>query len=151
MFNKNKKYRQGIYTPKFPEKYKGNKDRITYRSGWELKVMKFLDLASNIVEWSSEETIIPYQNPLTGRISRYFVDFYAKIKDKTGQIKKYLIEVKRHDQTLPPVQRNKKSKSLVYQQAEYIKNQAKWQAATEWCNKKQMTFVILTEKHLGID
>lgn len=139
-----------MYSPKFPEKYKGNKHNIVYRSNYELVAFRFFDLNPNVVEWSSEETIIPYANPLTGRTSRYFVDVYAKMKDKNGEIKKYLIEIKPHSQTLPPVQKNRKTKSLIYQQAEYVKNQAKWKAATEWCNKKNMTFVILTEKHLGI-
>lgn len=139
-----------MYSPKFPEKYKGNKHNIVYRSNYELIAFRFFDLNPNVVEWSSEETIIPYANPLTGRTSRYFVDIYAKMKDKNGEIRKYLIEIKPHSQTLPPVQKNRKTKSLIYQQAEYVKNQAKWKAASEWCNKKNMTFVILTEKHLGI-
>lgn len=139
-----------MYSPRFPQKYKGNLNNIVYRSNYELVAFRFFDLNPNVLEWSSEETIIPYANPLTGRVSRYFVDVYAKMKDKNGEIKKYLIEIKPHSQTLPPVQKNRKTKSLVYQQAEYVKNQAKWQAATEWCSKKNMTFVILTEKHLGL-
>lgn len=139
-----------MYNPKFPDKYKGNKHNIVYRSNYELVAFRFFDLNPNVIEWSSEETIIPYANPLTGRTSRYFVDVYAKMKDKNGEVKKYLIEIKPHSQTLPPVQKNRKTKSLIYQQAEYVKNQAKWKAATEWCSKKNMTFVILTEKHLGI-
>ena len=147
---KNRNYRQGMYRPQFPTKYKGNVDNIVYRSNYELVAFRFFDLNSNVLEWSSEETIIPYANPLTGRVSRYFVDVYAKMKDKNGEIKKYLIEIKPHSQTLPPVQKNRKTKSLAYQQAEYVKNQAKWQAATQWCSNKNMTFVILTEKHLGL-
>lgn len=147
---KNSKFRQGVYTLINPEKYKGNKNLVVFRSSWELKVMRMLDLNPNVLEWSSEETIIPYQNPLTGRISRYFVDIYAKMKDKNGDIKQYLIEIKPHCQTLPPVQRNRKTKSLIYQQAEYAKNQAKWAAAASFAKNKGMVFTILTEKHLGL-
>ena len=147
---KNNKYRQGIYQVAHKEKYKGNGNNVTFRSGWELKVMKFLDHNTNVVEWSSEEAIIPYQNPLTGRISRYFVDFYAKMKDKNGSTKKFLIEVKPYSQTIPPVQKNRKTKNLIYQQAEYVKNQAKWKSASEYCLKRDMNFVILTEKQLGV-
>lgn len=147
---KNSKYRQGLYTLSHPEKYKGNKHGVTYRSAWELKVMRMLDHNSNVLEWSSEEIVIPYQNPLTGRISRYFVDFYAKMKDKNGEIKKYLIEIKPHSQTLPPVQKNRKTKNLIYQQAEYVKNQAKWSAAESYAKNKGMIFTVLTEKHLGL-
>lgn len=123
---------------------------MTYRSSYELHAFRFFDKNPNVLEWSSEETIIPYQNPLTGRISRYFVDIYAKMRDKSGEVKKYLIEIKPHSQTLPPVQKNRKTKNLVYQQAEYIKNQAKWNAAAAFASKKNMQFVILTEKHLGL-
>jgi len=130
---KNRNYRQGIYKCAFPEKYKGNKNNICYRSGLELSAFKFFDNNPNVLEWASEETIIPYQNPLTGRVSRYFVDFYAKIKTKTGEVKKFLVEIKPHSQTLPPVQKNRKTKSLIRQQAEYMKNQAKWEAASQYC------------------
>ena len=146
---KNRKYRQGIYKCKFPEKYKGNVNNICYRSGLELKAFRFFDYNANVIEWASEETIIPYANPLTGRTSRYFVDVYAKMRDRNGEIKKYLIEIKPHSQTLPPVQKNRKTKTLIYQQAEYIKNQAKWQAAQQFSKARNMNFVLLTEKHLG--
>ena len=147
---KNKNYRQGMFRPKFPTKYKGNVNNIVYRSSYELVAFRFFDSNPNVIEWCSEETIVPYMNPLTGRISRYFVDIYAKMKSKTGDVKKYLIEIKPHSQTLPPSATAKKTKSLAYKQAEYVKNQAKWQAAYEYCIKRSMSFVILTEKHLGI-
>ena len=147
---KNSKFRQGIYTLINPEKYKGNAHNVVFRSSYELKVMRMLDLNPNVLEWSSEETIIPYQNPLTGRVSRYFVDFYAKMRDKNGEVKKFLIEIKPHCQTLPPVQKNRKTKSLIYQQAEYAKNQANWAAAASFAKNKGMVFTILTEKHLGL-
>ena len=72
------------------------------------------------------------------------------MRDKNGELKKFLIEVKPYSQTIPPVQKNRKTKSLMRQQAEYVKNQAKWQAAMQWSQKHNQTFVILTEKHLGI-
>ena len=72
------------------------------------------------------------------------------MKDKSGNIKQYLIEIKPHCQTLPPVQKNRKTKSLIYQQAEYVKNQAKWTAAAAFAKNKGMVFTILTEKHLGL-
>jgi hypothetical protein len=147
---KNRNYRQGIYSLVNPKKYKGNKNLVIFRSGWELKAMRFFDLNPNIIEWSSEEIIIPYQNPLTGRISRYFVDFNVTMRDKNGELKKYLIEIKPFSQTLPPIQKNKKTKSLIYQQAEYVKNQAKWQAAESWSKTHNCQFLILTEKHLGL-
>ena len=150
MLKRNKNYRQGVYRPKFPEKYKGNANNIVYRSNYELVAFRFFDHNPNVLEWSSEETIIPYQNPLTGRVHRYFVDIYAKMRDKNGDTKKYLIEIKPHSQTIPPVQKNRKTKTLIRQQAEYVKNQAKWSAADSYAKTKGMIFTVLTEKHLGL-
>ena len=144
---KSLKYRQGIFRPLHPEKYKGTFPIFT-RSSWEMKACRFFDHNPNVISWGSESVIIPYQNPLTGRVSRYFTDFDIVMKDKQGDLKKFLIEIKPYSQTLPPVQKNRKTKTLIYQQAEYVKNQAKWQAATQWCNQRNHSFVILTEKQL---
>jgi len=140
-------FRQGTFSCKHPEKYQGTFP-ILYRSSWEAKIMAILDHNPNILSWGSESVVIPYQNPLTGRVSRYFVDFNMTMRDKEGNLKKFLIEIKPHSQTIPPSQ-TKNTKSLQRRQAEYIKNQAKWQAATTFANTKGSQFVVLTEKHLG--
>ena len=145
---KNRNYRQGIYKCRFPEKYKGSFP-ICYRSGLELRFMKWADANPAIVSWGSETVIIPYKNPLTGRVSRYFTDFNISMRAKTGEIKKYIIEVKPFSQTMAPNQKQKNKKTLAYQQAEYVKNQSKWNAARSYCENKSSTFVILTEKELG--
>ncbi len=146
---KNSKYRQGIFSPKNKEKYKGSFP-IMFRSSWECKLMRWADLNPNVLSWGSESVVIPYQNPLTGRVSRYFVDFNVTMRDKNGELKKFLIEVKPFSQTIPPVQKNRKTKSLMRQQAEYVKNQAKWQAAQSFSESRGYTFTIITEKQLGI-
>ena len=145
---KNRKYKQGIFNCKNKEKYKGTFP-ILYRSQWEFLFMRWCDANPYIVSWGSETVIIPYHNPLTGRISRYFVDFNISVKDKSGTIKKFLIEIKPSVQTVPPKQ-TRNTKSLLKRQAEYVKNQAKWQAALEYSTKKGYTFQIITEKHLGL-
>ena len=38
----------------------------------------------------------------------------------------------------------------MYEQLTYVKNQAKWEAATKFCNKKGWEFKILTEKDITI-
>jgi hypothetical protein len=111
--------------------------------------MRWADHNPAIVSWGSESIVIPYPNPLTGRVSRYFVDNNITIKAKDGTIKKYLIEIKPSIQTLPP-KATRNTKSLMRRQAEYIKNRSKWQAATEYAKKKNYQFVILTEKELGL-
>lgn len=111
--------------------------------------MRWCDHNPSVVSWGSESIIIPYKNPLTGNISRYFVDCNVSIRAKDGTIKKYLIEIKPAVQTVPP-KPSRNTKALLRRQAEYIKNQAKWKAATEWAKKKGYEFFLLTEKHLGI-
>ena len=51
---------KGRYTPTKPEKYKGNPQNIVYRSLWERKFMVYCDNSTSIIEWGSEEIIIPY-------------------------------------------------------------------------------------------
>ena len=142
------KFKQGVFNPTHPEKYKGTLP-IFYRSSYELKYMRWCDHNPSIISWGSESIIIPYHNPLTGNISRYFVDCNVTLKTKDGIIRKFLIEIKPSVQTIPP-KPSKNTKSLLRRQAEYVKNRAKWQAAEAWAKKKGYEFTILTEKHLGI-
>jgi hypothetical protein len=146
---KNPKFKQGIFSPIHKEKYKGTFP-IIYRSGLELRFMRWVDSNSNILSWGSESVIIPYQNPLTGRVSRYFTDFNVTLRNKNGQIEKFIVEIKPSSQTVPPNQKQKNKKTLMRQQAEYVKNQAKWLAATAFCESKNSRFIIITEKHLGM-
>ena len=69
---------KGNYTPINPKKYKGDPNRIVYRSLWERKFMVYCDTYDAILEWGSEEIIIPYLSPVDGKIHRYFPDFYLK-------------------------------------------------------------------------
>jgi len=142
------KFKQGIFKPNHPEKYKGTLP-ILYRSSYELKYFRWCDYNPSVISWGSESIIIPYQNPLTGKVSRYFVDSNITLKTKDGTLKKYLIEIKPLVQTQPP-KPGKNTKALLRRQAEYIKNRAKWQAAEQWASKKGYEFTILTEKHLGL-
>lgn len=140
----------GKYPPKNPKKYKGNPSMIYYRSLWELKFMKWCDMNNNVLEWGSEEIVVPYRSPLDGRIHRYFVDFYIKVRSKTGSIKKYLIEIKPKKQTLEPTPPKRKTPRYINEVTTYVVNQAKWDAAREWCADRQLEFLILTEDHLNV-
>ena len=73
---------KGRYTPQNPKKYRGDYKNIIYRSLWERKFMVYCDQSNNIIEWGSEEVIIPYISPLDGRVHRYFPDFYIKVKQQ---------------------------------------------------------------------
>jgi len=108
--------------------------------------MVYCDKNENILEWASEEIALPYRSPLDNKIHRYFPDFYIKVKESNGVVKKMLIEVKPKKQTSKPL----KEKASVYEVREYIRNQAKWKAAKNFCDDHQWEFKILTEDELGI-
>ena len=151
MDSKMKKYYQGKFKPKNPSKYKGNPCEIYYRSSWEKKFMIFCDNNDSIIEYSSEETVIPYRCPTDGRVHRYYPDFYIKVKSKTGSISKYLIEVKPKRQVAGPVEKPKRKTAAWKREVlTYMKNRAKWAAAEDFCEDRQMKFLILTEDHLGV-
>ena len=50
---------KGKYKPINPNKYQGDPTNIVYRSSWELKFMRFCDLRDDVVQWQSEEIIVP--------------------------------------------------------------------------------------------
>jgi len=139
---------KGKYQPKNPQKYVGNPSNIIYRSLWERKFMIYCDTNENILEWGSEELVIPYRSPVDGKIHRYFPDFYIKVKEPDGNIKKYLIEIKPHKQTIPPKKPQRQTKGYIYEAYEYAKNQSKWEAAKEYCKDRQWEFKVITEKEL---
>lgn len=145
------KYNQGRFHPQNPEKYKGDVKNIIYRSSWELKFMQWCDRNPSVIEYASEEFCIPYVSPIDGKVHRYFPDFIIKIKEQSGAIKKYIIEVKPKRQTTPPVQTSKKrNKTFLNEVKTYVVNEAKWKAAEEWCKDRLLEFKIITEQELGI-
>ena len=142
--------KKSIYKPSNPKKYKGNANNIICRSTWERKFCKWCDLTENILEWGSEEFFIPYISPVDNRVHRYFPDFIIKVKESTGQLKTYVIEVKPKKQTQPPKKRSRVTKSYLYECKTYAVNQAKWKAANEFCEDRRIEFKIITEDELGI-
>jgi len=146
---KNSNYIQGIYSILNPEKYKGSLPCI-YRSSLELKVFRWFDNNLNVITWGSESVVVPYQSPLDGKLHRYFVDLVAALKDRSGEIKKLLIEIKPHKQTMKPeATKNKKVKTMIYENTQWAVNQAKWKAAEQYAKNKGYQFLILTEKHIN--
>lgn len=144
------KYYQGIFKPRNPNKYKGDVDKIIYRSGLEQRMMLKLDKDPNILKWSSEEVIIPYRNPFDKMVHRYFMDFWIKYNHKDGKVREALIEVKPSDQTKPPKVPKRKTKVYLNKCKTYAINEAKWQATRKYCDKRSMDFMIITEKVLGL-
>ena len=141
---------KGKYYPSFPRKYKGDPTNIIYRSLWERKFMVYCDKNDNILEWASEEIALPYISPHDSRVHRYFPDFYIKVQENTGKIKRYLIEVKPLKQTTKPKKPKRQTKGYIREAFEYARNQAKWKAAREYCADRMWEFKVITEKELDI-
>lgn len=141
---------KGRFRPNNPGKYRGDITNIVYRSLWELRFMKWCDENTSVQEWGSETVIVPYISPLDRKVHRYFVDFYIKIKTKNGDTQKYLVEIKPERFTKPPQIPQKKTKRFIDEVFQYGVNDAKWKAAFEFCEDRNMKFIILTEKDLGI-
>ena len=141
---------KGKYRVNNVEKYKGDITNIVYRSLWELRFMKWCDSSKSVIEWGSETIIIPYISPIDKRIHRYFVDFYIKVKSKNNTTEKYLIEIKPEKFTKPPEIPKKKTKRFIDEVFQYGVNEAKWKAAFEFCTDRNMKFIVLTEKDLGL-
>ena len=136
------KFARGKFTMTQPEKYVGTKIP-TYRSSWEWSFMRFCDTNKSVQKWASEAVNIPYRDPLTGRQTIYVPDFFIQYVDKNNKIIVELIEDKPASQTI--LERVGKNK---YNQAQYVKNQAKWTAANIWCRQQGIKFRILNENDL---
>lgn len=145
-------YRQGYFKPSRPEKYKGNANNIFYRSSWEKKMFSYCDQKNNILKWNSEEIVIPYISPMDGQWHRYFVDLWIQFRDKNGEVKEKIIEIKPSKETQQPKlpRSGRKTKRYLREAETYAKNSAKWKAAKEYADKRNMEFQVLTEYELGI-
>lgn len=136
------KFAKGKFTMKNPEKYVGTKVP-TYRSSWEWSFMNFCDTNKSVQKWASEAIQIPYKDPLTDRQTVYVPDFFIQYADKFGRMHVELVEIKPASQTL--LERVGKNK---YNQAQFVKNQAKWAAASMWCRQQGIKFRILNENDI---
>ena len=142
--------KKSIYRPSNPQKYKGNVNNIICRSNWERSFCVWCDKTDAILEWGSEEFWIPYISPVDRRVHKYFPDFIIKVKENTGHIKTYVVEVKPKRQTQPPKKKSRVTKSYLYECKTYAVNQAKWKAAVEFCKDHMIQFKVITEDELGI-
>ena len=136
------KFAKGKFVMTCPEKYVGTKVP-TYRSSWEWQFMKFCDTNPSVQKWASEAIQIPYKDPLTGRQTVYVPDFLVVYIDNKLQRHAELWEIKPASQTL-----KEKVGKNPYNQAQFIKNQAKWASANIWCKQQGIKFRILNENDI---
>ena len=140
---------RGRFYPKHPLKYKGDPNKIIYRSSWEVRVMKYLDDNDAVVWWASEEMNVKYISPVDGRVHRYFPDFVVKVRRKDNSSTIFMLEVKPEAQTKLR-QPKRVTKQYINEAATYAVNQAKWKYAEEFCKDHGWVFRVVTEKDLGI-
>ena len=145
-FKKDPRFIQGIFRPINKDKFIG--EFAIYRSSYERKFMIWADRNPNVLEWGSEQNIVPYRSPIDQKIHRYYVDNYVVIKEGT-KINKYLIEIKPFSQTQPPKpSKRKKKETVLYENVQWQINNAKWESAKKFAKLKGAEFIILTENEL---
>ena len=127
---------------KHPDKYIGKKTP-RYRSSWEWAFMRFCDNNPSVTQWASESIQIPYRNTLTGRNTIYVPDFFIVYNSKKQDKVAELIEVKPNNQA-----RRKDLGKNAQNQAAYIVNRAKWEAANKWAKGKGIRFRVITESDM---
>ena len=136
------KFAQSVYQVKNPEKYVGSK--MPYcRSSWETTFCMFCDNNPSIQQWASEPVKIPYRDPLTGKPTVYVPDFLISYVDKNMKKHAELIEIKPANQMLI-----EKVGKNPYNQAQYVKNMAKWAAANKWAQQQGLKFRVINEHNI---
>ena len=140
--------KKGLFRPRHPAKYRGDVNNIVYRSSWEESVKTFLEYNTTIESWGSEIIAIPYRKPTTGRIHKYYPDFWVKYKNKDGNIVQEVIEVKPEKETRQPTTVGKTKKTQLYEAITWSINTSKWKSAKLFCDKYNMKFRILTERQI---
>ena len=137
-----KEFRQGIYKPINALKYVGNKLPV-YRSGYELKFMRWADANPNVLKWGSETVRIPYLSPIDGKLHSYSPDCIVMYRDGSGEVKAEMVEIKPKKQSLIESRvTSAKDRAIV------ALNHAKWAAAMAWCKNQGLTFRVITEDDL---
>ncbi len=103
---------------------KKNNKNLFFRSGLESEFYKVLEKKRDVLRYTVESIEIEYS--YEGKRRRYIPDILVEYNDG----KKELWEIKPKNQTKMP------------------KNLAKWQAASDYCKKRNIEFVVLTERGL---
>jgi len=138
--------KKGIFVPKHPEKWL--QDKIIYRSGLERKWFNYFDKSPSVISIASEKIVVPYFDKVKNKIRNYYVDLIIKYKDKNGDIKIKLIEIKTSSEKYKPKIPKRKTNNYKSSMLTYITNQCKWEAATEFSKKHGWEFIVLSEKDL---
>lgn len=143
------KYVGGTYTPVNKNKYSGPYP-IIFRSSWERQFCIYCDTNPSVLKWASEPFEIPYFNPLTQKMHRYYPDFYFETLTTSGQVKKFVAEVKPYSFLFKPKKPIKTTPKKLIQYNNSLKAYAKIilkkQASKIWCEARGYAYIFLTEK-----
>ena len=133
--SKKSRYQQGYINPQSCKKlFESVKNQpIIYRSSYEKKFMVWCENSPIVKVWGSECIEIPYI--MNNKPHRYYPDYVLELNDG----RKILVEIKPKSQTIKPTNMN------CYAWEQWIKNQHKWTAAKQWCDRNGLEFWILTE------
>lgn len=169
------KYKQGNFIPDNKDAVikLNSKGGVYYRSGYEYKIYRYLDLLSmkedsegnKIIRWGAEFVEIPYTKKSVKKTEwgeyqwkesthRYYPDVYYELKRSDGTISKVLAEIKPYSETKEP----KLAKSATKKQLENFEyamnmwnaNMYKWRQAIEYSKNRGMKFVIISEKYINM-
>jgi hypothetical protein len=110
--------------------------------------MIMFDEDPRIIQWSSEELIVPYRAPKDGLIHRYFPDFIIVIQAADGTKKVRMVEVKPSKKLIQPVPKKKVTNKFIKELLEYETIQCKKRAAEAFCADRGWEYVFLTENDL---
>lgn len=102
--------------------------------------MRWLDTNPGVIQWSSEEIIIPYICATDRRQHHYFPDF--KVNFSTGRT--WLVELKPKKEVDRPTKSSKPERVLTW-----VKNSSKWAFAMQYCEARCWEFKVLTEVSLA--
>lgn len=159
MASKYKKFKQGPFYPKYPEKCLNKPGEVVYRSKLELDFMMMCERNPNVFKWASEKIVVPYYNSGKGRDARYFVDFFVELTDG----RRFLFEVKPYKEASvirdPSLLAKRMAKSkakkstLLIEAFNATQNREKWEAAISYARKyttdaHPLVFMVITERDL---
>ena len=144
----NSRYEQNYYVLKNPNKYRGDKTKIIYRSSYEKRFCQLCDSSPKIISWSSEPISIRYTSMYDNRQHSYWLDFWFKYDDG----REFIVEVKPSGKLKKPRKPSKKTaKSLEnynHRMKEYLVNYSKFKAASEFAKQTGVEFIIVDEHFL---
>jgi len=173
--NGKRRYQQGNYIPENKDnvvKLNG-KGGIYYRSGYEKKIYKYLDLMAGkpkgeyprVIRWGAEFVEIPYNKKSVKKTEwgeyqwkesshRYYPDVYYELEKAEGEVSKVLGEIKPYSETKKPILPKKTTKKQLenfeYAMNMWNANMYKWTQAIEYAENRGMKFVVISEKYINM-